>query len=170
MKVIVIPKVTGAALALSLLFTSADLAESAEVKLKSLPKVIRKNKNGPEIGLTSQALKARYGANQSGKLNPLLFTLNFANEDMVDVLVYLKENRAFMVSYTVVAVVGQQPNTLSKEIVDFLVKKNFPNQQWRPAKDPRYKQISEKTFESLDGTLIWSLSKNKTQLLIGKIN
>ncbi len=155
-------KKTAVGSSVCIVMTFSSLA--ADLGIENLPVPVRGDQNGPDIGQNAKGLKNRYGANQSGKDNPLLFTFNLLEVNQLDVLVLMKENKAVLVSY---AASNQQDTTLGDEVVKFLVKKNFPKAKWKPSKDPRLLRMSPKVFESEDGTgNTWVLRKDRKQLLL----
>jgi hypothetical protein len=137
-------------------------AYSGEYKVEDLPKPVLKVENGPDIGRTDKVLEGRYGRNW-GKGGQLIFTFNLLEKNSLDVMALMNDGKAVLVSY---AASKQQDTTLGDEVIEFLVKKNFPKAKWKIHKDPRVLRISTKAFESDDGKYTWILRKDRKQLLL----
>jgi len=149
--------VVGVCFALCLCTFAADMA------VIELPKPVRGDKNGPDIGLGAKELTERYGRN-FGKKNLLVFSFNLLEKNSLDVMILINDDKAVLVSH---AASKQQNTTLGDEVVAFLVKKNFPDAKWKASKDPRLLRMSPKAFESEDGTgNAWVLTKDRKQLVL----
>ena len=137
-------------------------AFAVSLEKNDLPKPVLSKDNGPDIGLDAKSIKARYGKNATGQDSPLLFSFNLLAATQLDVLIVIKEGKVMLASYTS----NKRSNVkLGDDVVDFLVKKNFPVTKW-VKEDPI--KLSSKHFISEDGKCSWALGPAGSQLVLIK--
>jgi len=132
---------------------------AVSLEVADLPRAVTSKANGPDIGLVPAAMKLRYGKNASGKDNPLMFSFNLFTVNQLDILAWTKNGKMAVVSY---AANNSKNIRLDRDVVDFLVKKNFPGSEWvkNPVAD------TSESFKSKDGRFSWALGPNRNQLVL----
>ena len=129
--------------------------------VEDLPKEVRSESFGSDIGSSKKSLINNYGKNWAGNSKTLLFTFGLQTVRQLDILVSVQNgDRANMVSYTSSKKLGVK---LSSEVVEYLVKKNFPDEKWEAVDKPEGVSDARK---SADGNSSWFLSENRSQLVL----
>ena len=134
-------------------------ANAASLDIDDLPVILQKGGGSPDIGLSAEEIKQRYGKDWSNKDNVSLFSFNTLSDNQLDILAFFQEGKARTISYTSNR---RKIIKISAEVRVFLIKKNFPNEKWVRIHGPSGSNGSI----SKNGRFSWHLSKDECQLVL----